>query len=311
MSQIRIITSRGFEQEPVPEYTANLTISANTNNYDIRAACIAAGWNGTDVLHANLIINSGVWVGSVSTSTYAVDTNSSGSFPADSTIEITNNGTVIGRGGDGGDGSDAWAYSNNTDGGTTTNDGGTGGDALYCRDNTNITIELTNNGTLYGGGGGGGGGGYCTWASGGYGFACAASGGGAGAGGGSGGAVGTRTETASPISTWQHRNNASAGGASSYHAAGSAGSLTDFIQNYESTGKGSTWVSKARAGYGGAGGAPGSTGTKSTTKAYDWDASNTWANTDNGEAGIRGYSIKGTSNVTVLVAGTQTPGGYP
>ena len=42
MSQIRIITSRGFEQEAVPEYTANLTISANTNNYDIRAACIAA-----------------------------------------------------------------------------------------------------------------------------------------------------------------------------------------------------------------------------------------------------------------------------
>jgi hypothetical protein len=311
MSKHRIFLGKTFNQEIPDEYTANLTIAANTNNYDIRAAAIAAGWDGSSVLHANLIINSGVWVGSVSTSTFAVDTNSSGSFPAGSTIEITNNGTVIGRGGDGGHGSNAWAYSNNTDGGTATNDGNDGGDALYCRDNTNITIELTNNGTLYGGGGGGGGGGFCTWASGGYGFACAGSGGGAGAGGGSGGPVGTRTETASPISTWTHRNNAASGGASSYHAAGSAGVNTDYIQNYEFTGKGSAWVSKARAGFGGAGGAPGSSGTKSPTKAYDWDAANTWANTDNGEAGTRGYSIRGTSNVTVLVGGTQTPGGFP
>jgi len=80
---------------------------------------------------------------STSTGSYAFDTGST--FPAGSTLALTNNGIILGRGGDGGTGG------LNTTPGTA---GGAGGPAFIAR----YAISVTNNGTIGGGGGGGGGG---------------------------------------------------------------------------------------------------------------------------------------------------------
>lgn len=80
----------------------NQTISSNTNDYNLRNAAIAAGWDQVLVLQATITINSGVFVGSSSTSSAAFQTGSS--FPAGSTLSIINNGSIVGRGGNGGGG---------------------------------------------------------------------------------------------------------------------------------------------------------------------------------------------------------------
>ena len=75
----------------------NLTLSSNTNNYNIysnRGGSYSAG--KTDV---TLTINSGVTVGSTSTGAYALDTGSG--WTSGDTISITNSGTVKGRGANG------------------------------------------------------------------------------------------------------------------------------------------------------------------------------------------------------------------
>lgn len=299
MSQHRMIMKKQFDQEPPSEYTANLFIESNTANYDIRAACIADGWNGTDDLVANLTINAICY--STSTGTYALDTNSSGSFPATYSIEVTINNSVVGKGGDGGDGADAWAYANNVDGGTSPTAGGAGGDAVRAR----CAISIRNNGTIWAGGGGGGGGGRATHSSGGYGGACAGSGGSGGMASGAGGDVGTRTETVSMISSWVHNINAAAGIAGTLNAAG-GGQNSDYIRNYESTGKGSTWVTKARGGQGGAGSYGGNGG--GSYASAEADSGNTWLLVSSGAGGLGGDFIVGNSNVTWITQGTTIGG---
>lgn len=125
--------------------TINLTIAANTPNYNIRNAAVAAGWNGTSTLSVNVTINSGVYVYSTSTGSYALQTGTG--FPAGSTISLTNNGIILGMGGGGGKAQDQ-------DGGTAWTASGAGGPALLLSHATTIT----NNGIIAGGGGGGGGG---------------------------------------------------------------------------------------------------------------------------------------------------------
>lgn len=78
----------------------NQTISSNTNDYNLRSAAIAAGWDQVLVLQATVTINAGVFVGSSSTGSAAFQTGSS--FPAGSTLAIINNGSIVGRGGNGG-----------------------------------------------------------------------------------------------------------------------------------------------------------------------------------------------------------------
>ena len=78
----------------------NQTISSNTNDYNLRNAAIAAGWDQVLVLQATVTINSGVFVGSSSTGSAAFQTGSG--FPAGSTLSIINNGSIVGRGGNGG-----------------------------------------------------------------------------------------------------------------------------------------------------------------------------------------------------------------
>ena len=125
------------------------TISANTANYNLKSAAIAAGWNQTSPLQATVTINSGVYVYSTSTGSYAFQTGST--FPAGSTLALINNGIILGMGGLGGTGySILPGYTN-----VAPTAGAVGGPAMLLQQ----AITITNNGVISGGGGGGGGGG--------------------------------------------------------------------------------------------------------------------------------------------------------
>jgi hypothetical protein len=130
-------------------YTFSATISANTTNYNLRAAAVAAGWNQVRPLQATVTINASVYVYSTNTGTYAFDTGST--FPTGSTLALINNGTILGMGGRGSD-----SIATDSGGGyvNPTTLAGAGGPGLIAR----YAISITNNGIISGGGGGGGGG---------------------------------------------------------------------------------------------------------------------------------------------------------
>lgn len=156
--------SSGFRFEAI--------ISANVQNYNVRTAALAGGWDGTTRLLATVTVNAGVYVWTDTTSTAAFVT---GSMPAGSTVNIVNNGFIMGKGGHAGQNA---------------------GPAIDLLANVNIT----NNSYIAGGGGGGasittgsqpaGGGGG---AGGGNGGSTAASAGGAGGAPGQSGSNGTGT----------------------------------------------------------------------------------------------------------------------
>jgi hypothetical protein len=137
--------SSGFRFEAI--------ISANVQNYNVRTAALAGGWDGTTRLLATVTVNAGVYVWTDTTSTAAFVT---GSMPAGSTVNIVNNGFIMGKGGHAGQNA---------------------GPAIDLLANVNIT----NNSYIAGGGGGGA---SITTGN--------TAGGGGGAGGGAGGATGAQ-----------------------------------------------------------------------------------------------------------------------
>lgn len=121
--------------------TINATQNYNARN-DFTNASIVGGLKTASTVYSNnlsvkyyLTVN-GI-IGSNSTSSTAFDT---GTFPAGSSLYLTNNSYIVGAGGNGGNANDGV--------------GGDGGTALTL----NLTTYITNNGTIAGGGGGGGGG---------------------------------------------------------------------------------------------------------------------------------------------------------
>lgn len=106
----------------------NLTISANVQNFDMRAAAIAAGWNGRSPLKMTVTVAPGVYVGSASAGSFSLDTGAN--FPRGSKLTVINDGYILGAGG-------ASASA--------------GGPALRAQH----PLSVTNNGTVGGGGGGG------------------------------------------------------------------------------------------------------------------------------------------------------------
>lgn len=127
----------------------SLTISSNTNNYNILSS--VGGSYGAGASDVTLTINSGVTVGSTSTGTYALDTGTG--WASGDTITIVNNGTVRGRGGDGGDGGSS---TNNSSGAKVSMSAGTAGGSGGNAFRAQFATAITNNGTFAGGGGGGG-----------------------------------------------------------------------------------------------------------------------------------------------------------
>ena len=150
-------------------FVANLTIASDTSNYNIASAAITAGWDGTSDATVNLTINPAVYVYSNSPGAVALDVGSG--FPGGSLINVTNNGTIVGRGGDGG--TAVYPPNNANPAGNPGLPGSTGF-------NTTRPVTFTNNGIIAGGGGGGGGGG--SWAT--------VRGSNRGIGGGGGGGIG-------------------------------------------------------------------------------------------------------------------------
>lgn len=193
--------------------TINLTIAANTNNYNIQSARGGAYVAGATVV--NVTINSGVTVGSTSTGAYALQTGSS--WASGDVINIINNGTVKGRGANGGNGGSV-VFNSTPSAGTA---GGVGGPAFRAQ----FATTFTNNGTVYGGGGGGGGGGatYYTISlkTGVSTTTAAGSGGGGGAGVNAGGGGTAGTASGGAINT--AGTNGSAGTATAGGAGGTSG----------------------------------------------------------------------------------------
>lgn len=118
------------------------TFSANVNDVNLLSVLVAnkvaMGWDGTSAANFNVTVNAGVTIGSSSAATPAFTLP--GTFPAGSTINLTNNGIISGAGGKGGDVGLA---------------GQAGGNALAI----SFAININNtNGYIWGGGGGGGGG---------------------------------------------------------------------------------------------------------------------------------------------------------
>jgi hypothetical protein len=167
----------------------NLTIAANTQNYNVWTSASAnpAYVAGKSVV--TVTINPGIAVGSSSTGTYAMSVPSA--FNPTDTVTIVNNGYIVGAGGAGAAGSNGIGPANPGAAGAA------GGSALYVARATTVT----NNGTIGSGGGGGGGGGNDGYWGGGGGGGGAGYNTGAGGGGGNspygypggGGGAGTLT----------------------------------------------------------------------------------------------------------------------
>ena len=245
--------------------------SGQTNNFNIATEATAAGWDGTTIIIANLTIPSGAYLGSSSTSTYALET---ALLAAGSTVNLTivNGGFLVGRGGAGG----AGAGSSITTGST----GGNGGSALNVI--TGINFNLTNNGTIGGGGGGGGGGnGGADWYTEGN-FNGGPGGGGAGFGTGGPRTVAVRT---AQVGT-------STAAANGTHNTGGAGLQSTLVAGESNNGS-----SGGTGGSGGSLGASGNTGLNNGSGAV--------ATYNSGSpGGAAGVAINGWSTITVVTEGT-------
>lgn len=118
----------------INSFNLNQTISADINKYNLQTQLVNAGWNGIDIVNVTVTINENIVVYSDNTAIPALSIPNT--IPDGSTININNNGYIIGMGGSGGGNS---------------NNATAGGPALQ----TSKPINVTNNGTIGGGGGGG------------------------------------------------------------------------------------------------------------------------------------------------------------
>lgn len=252
---------------------ASITISANTSNYVLDTSKVPGYSAGKT--QVTLTINPSIFVTSTSTGSYAFTVDNS--WTTGDTITIVNNGTIFGRGGNGGDG--------NTGNG---NPGGGGGPALLVQRPASI-----NNGNRISGGGGGGGGG-AGWVQGtgtkagprydvGIG-----GGGGGGIGNGTGGTAGTFR----PTRPW----DGYAGNPGTLTTAGSGGSGRSFSE----TGAGITSGSGGSGGTYGSSGGSGGTARSSTFPKL--------APTPGGTGGSGGNAVNGNSFITWINTGTRNGG---
>ena len=207
--------------------TIPLVISSNTTNYDVYTNLVASPAYPSYVAGfstINVSVDSGIVVNGTSPAAYALSVPSA--FNPGDEVTLTNNGTIAGKGGNGGAG--------NTSGGSGSG-GASGGNALYI----NRPVTITNNGTLAGGGGGGGGGasgrlpypiglvGYAPGGGGGGGAGIPAGSGGSGSAPGASGQPGTTTNGGAAGGAGTFTNpygSATGGGGGAGGARGAAGS---------------------------------------------------------------------------------------
>ncbi len=256
------------------------TISSNQTNANLRTLAVNAGWNQSSKVVAT--INSGVFCSSNSTGTPGLTIN--GSFPGG--VELINNGTIAGMGGNGGKGA-----SPTVSGGPGAIAGSAGGLAL----SVSTAVTINNAGTIAGGGGGGGGGGAGAQ------FNCAGNyqlyamlGGGGGGGG--------RTGAAANSSGGARGTDATNGGCSiTPSLAGNAGTSA----GAGAGGRGSTATGgdPGSGAFGGGGGGYGSAGTKGLDGSRYGGCGSVPCTGANG--GAAGGAITGNSNITYIATGTR------
>ena len=140
-----------------------LTISSNTQEANLSTLATAAGWDGSEAIAVT--INSGVYL-------WANSTANGGLLANIANCTITNNGYIIGKGGNG-----------------SNYGGGAGGPALKITA-TGVTVVNNSSGIIGGGGGGGGGSKDSTDSDRAYGGGGSGGGNGGGFRGGGGGSIG-------------------------------------------------------------------------------------------------------------------------
>ena len=256
-------------------FAFNYVISADTANFNVRTAAIAAGWDGIAPLKATVMVNAGVYVYSTSTASPAFDTGTP--FPSGSTITLINNGYIYGMGGAGATGGRSIFPSPTAE---TPAAGSSGGPAL----NAQAAITVVNIGVIAGGGGGGGGGGGAYRDSGGMTFNSGGGGGGGGQGY-NGGALGSGGST----------------GGGGYNVNGNAGTAGSKTAN-GTAGSGGASGGGEVGGDGGNGAALGATGSSGTAGTAGADG----AAGSGSAGGSPGNSVTGNSNITWTVTGTRT-----
>ena len=253
--------------------------TGTTLNYNIATVASDAGWDGSAIIIANLTVPSGAYLGSSSTSTYALETES---MSANSivTLTIDSGGYIVGKGGSGGRGAEDYirTYSSYPAYGEHS-EGGPGGPAINAI--SGITFNLTNNGVIGGGGGGGGGGnGGADWPTNGNFWGGP---GGGGAGFGRGGPLTPDVSTAHVVS------DAAADGTVS---AGSTGLQSTLKAGEANNGS-----------YGGTGGNGGSLGSAGADGGNNGNGAVATYGTGS-PGGPAGDAIDGWSNITVTTEGT-------
>lgn len=246
------------------------TIASNVTNANLRTLAVNAGWNQTSKVVAT--INSGIYISSNSTGTPALTIN--GSFPGG--VELTNNGFIIGRGGNGGVGRSISSTNGSTSGGAN---GGQGGLALAV----SVAASVRNNGTIAGGGGGGGGGAASAVFDSYFGQLTQTGAGGGGGGGRSSAAANASAGGGGVVTTNNNRGiiNGASGGVGTLSAAGGGG-----LNGYN----------VGRGGNGGGWGAAGG-GSTSVSPRTRYGA--------NLSGGAGGAAVSGNSNITYLATGTR------
>jgi hypothetical protein len=228
------------------------TITANTADYNLRAALISAGWDQVRPVDVTLTIASGVYLFATSTSAYAFTTGFP--FPSGSILRLINHGLIVGRGGQGGAGSPLRSPGQ---------PGLSGGPALLAQ----YPITISNTNIIGGGGGGGGGGGWGGWRSDiiGSWSGIGGSGGGAGRGAAPGGAAGHPYASSSGGGSVATYTPPVSGGSSSLAAAANGGPQS-YVNVIYFNNQGQIFSQdKLYGGAGGNGGGLGSFGTQGGT----------------------------------------------
>jgi hypothetical protein len=251
---------------------SNQTITGNQENFNLFQQMGSPSGAQT----VNLTIAGGVRLIATDPTSFALDTSG---FASGSTINLTNNGFILGRGGDGGAGASLGGA-----GGTTTSRqnaiaGRNAGTAIQGP-GAGVSLNITNaNGFIWGGGGGGGGGGGTVS---GVNQSSNGGGGGGGAGGSKGGPGGTDSS--------QSDTNGSFGGDGTWVTSGAGGA----------GGAGITVGGTARSG--GAGGDWGVAGTVGAGVATDGGN-----NTSFGAAGTAGKAQNDNGGTVTWVSGSGSP----
>ena len=248
--------------------TAALTVSANTQNYDV----FTQAGSPTTPRRFYVTVDAGVTVSSASAATAAFR---SGALPAGSVIELTNLGTIIGAGGGGGAG--AGLDTRTAQVVFPVQPGQAGGAAVQ----SSVPLVITNSGSIFGGGGGGGGGAYSDTVN---------NLGGGGGGGGGAGTVGGPGGAAGPAFSGAQYSSGSPGAAG---GATPGGGGAGGVWGTATAGSGGSGGAYGQPGVGGGGGNNGGTGGAGGAAGYAVrtdGAGVTWA------SGNTGTQVKGPQN---------------